>query len=153
MVGVGSSPDGGQSSLDLGAVKAGCGIKLKVLLYNSGPRAAFVKAACCKLESSTPVPESHAHLVPSRSVIAANSTQEVLLYYRPDQEEGRKCRVGKNALALLRVDSVDELMRQRLVWADGEGRGKGGQVMDPTCRQFLSDFPQHQKSSPASSGE
>lgn len=148
VVGVSSSNDG-RSCLELGAVKVACGIKLKVLLYNSGPRAAFVRATCCKLESSTPLPESHAHLVPSWSVIAANSTQEVVLYYRPDPGEEEKCQVGKTPLALLRVQSGDELMRQRLVWADGEGRGK---VLDPTCKQFVSDFPQQKKSSPASSG-
>ena len=153
--GVSSSPSG-QPCLDLGTVEADRGIKLKVLLYNSGPRAAFVHATCCHLESSTPLPDSYAHLVPSQVIIPSHSTQEVLLYFKPDEEDVKKCRVGKNPLALLKIQSGDELVRQRLVWANEEGGGKEGgrecKVLDPACKQFLMGFSQ-QKKAPASSGE
>lgn len=152
MGGVIHSPNG-QSSLDLGTVKAGCGIKLKVLLNNSGPRAAFVHATCCKPESSTPLLDSHAHLIPSRVVVAAHSTQELLLYYRPDQHEEQKCRVSNNPLALLRIQSGDELMRQHLVRANEEEEGEGGRKGKVLDKLFLTGFSQQKKAPSASSGK
>lgn len=152
--GVSSSPEG-RPCLDLGAVETDRGIKLKVLLYNSGPRAAFVHATCCHLESATPFPDSHAHLIPSRVVVAAHSSQELLLYFKPDKDDAEKCRVSKSPLALLKIQSGDELVRQRLVWANEEGEeGEGGKgkIVDPTYKQFLTGFSQ-QKKVPASSGE
>ncbi len=148
---------GGQSCLDLGEVRAGQGIKLNVLLYNSGPRAAFVHAACCGLEGGhAPFPDSHAHLVPSRVVIAPHSTEELPLFYRPTKAEEEKCRVSKSPLARLVLEFGDEVVRQRLVWAvrkeveegggEGEGEGRAPRtILTPTCREFVKEFTQHAK--------
>ena len=106
----------------MGQVAADQGIKLKVSLYNSGPRAAFVRASCCKLESHTPLPDSHAHLKPSHLVIAPHSTEQLLLFYRPDEAEETKCKLSKSPLAHILLETGDELVRQRLVWGlKGEG--------------------------------
>lgn len=158
-----ASPDvsGAGLSLEVGEVKAGRGIKFKVLLYNSGPRATFVRVTCCKLETQQQqqlqqLPDNHAHLAPSRAVIGPHSTQEVQLFYRPTPADEEKCRVssdgggGKTPLALLRLESGDELMRQRLVWADAEG---GARITDPTCSNFLADFAFSQPRKTATSGK
>ena len=149
----------GQSScLDIGEVKAGRGIKFNVLLYNSGPRAAFVRATCCGLDSHAPLPDTHAHLVPSRVVILPHSTQELPLFYRPGRAEEEKCRVGKSPVARLVLQSGDELMRQRLVWAIRkgveEGAGDGAEsrtLLTPTSREFVKEFTQRSKTASGTS--
>lgn len=146
--GASSSSTNGQSCLDIGEVKAQRGIKLKVLLYNSGPRAAFVWATCCKLDSSTPLPDSHAHLMPSHMVIPPHSTEQLLLFYRPDQAEETKCRVNKSPLARLLIATGDELVRQRLVWAMGGKGGPGeGQLegVSSACKEFVKEFSHQEK--------
>lgn len=145
VVGAGPTPNSALDAacaLDLGEVTAKRGIKFKVQLYNSGPRAAFVQATCCSLDDHTPLPENRAHLIPSRAVLAPHSTQELQLFYRPDQSEEEKCRVRRNPLALLKIQSGDELVRQHLSWSLREGRGS----RISTYNEFVRDFPQQKKS-------
>lgn len=149
MGGVSSTPHG-QSCLDIGEVVAQQGIKMKVLLYNSGPRAAFVRATCCKLESSTPMPDSHAHLKPSHLVIAPHSTEQLLLFYRPDQTEEAKCKVSKSPLAHMLLETGDELVRQRLIWGQ---KGEGKQTnRSSTHDDFTKDFTHQEKATSGKPG-
>lgn len=141
--GVSSTPHG-QSCLDVGELVAQQGIKMKLLLYNSGPRAAFVRARCCKLESSSPMLDNHAHLKPSHLVIAPHSTEELLLFYRPDLTEETKCKVSKSPLAHVLLESGDELVRQRLVWGV-KGEGKPVNPSSSSHKDFTKDFTHQEK--------
>ena len=146
VVGAGPSPNSALDTacaLDLGEVKAKRGIKFKVQLYNSGPRAAFVQATCCSLDDHAPLPENHAHLIPSRAVVAPHSTQELQLFYRPTQSDEDMCQVSKNPLALLKIQSGDELVRQQLSWSLREGRGSR---VSTGYNEFVTNFPQQKKS-------
>ena len=141
MGGVNSSD--GQQFLDIGEVRGNCGIKLKVLLYNSGPRAAFVRAVCQQLEASATLPEHRARIVPSNLVILPHSTGELLLFYHPSPAEEERCEVSKNPLAQLLIHTGDEIVRQcltRVVKEGREGRKKEGEVFSLFIQEFVEEF-------------
>lgn len=143
MVGASSTPHG-QACLEMGRVSAEHGIKLKVMLYNSGPRAAFVRTTCRQLDGSTLLPDGHAHLAPSCLVLAPHGTEQVVLYYRPERAEEEKCRLGKSPLACLVLETGDELVRQRLVWGMKK-KAVSHSDTSPTHEEFTSDFTHQEK--------
>lgn len=135
--------------LDLGEVKKGRGIKLKLLLFNSGPRAAFLRAVCHKLDDSVPISDNHIHLAPSNLIILPHSTEEVTLYYRPNQAEEDKCRVSTSALSRLVIYTGDEVVRQQLLKTAKEREEKTDKEYPPissgTNAAFIKDFANQEK--------
>lgn len=144
--GVKFTPSGGHQ-LDIGELRLSHGKKVKVLLYNSGPRTTFIHAMWQELESHTPLPDSRAHIIPPNLVIPAHSTGEIQLFYHPNKMEEEKCRVGKYSLARLVIYSGDECVRQKLVQAVKEKETRKERSSSPTTivDTFAKDFPGQEK--------
>jgi len=77
-------------------------------------------------------------LTPSHLVIAPHSTEQVLLLFRPDQADEKRCTLGKSPLAQLVLLTGDELVRQRLVWAvQGEEGEKREEIINSNTNEVV----------------
>lgn len=146
ILGTTNSPDGRQG-LDMGEVKGQQGIKLKISIHNSGPRAGFMQVAAYKLDGSAPLSTERAQLVPSCLVVPQHSSAELQLYYRPDKSEEEKCKGQKSPLSLLVIQCGDEVMRQRLVMTTVSGDKSAAPVSSVNAK-FVKEFS-HQETVPS----
>ena len=143
--GIKFSPESGHQ-LDIGDIRHSVNKKVKVLMYNSGPRACFVHATCQELNGHTPLPDTHAHISPSILVIPAHSTGEVCLFYRPSKAEEEKCVRPGTPLARLVLQSGDECVRHKLMRAVMGGAGDARQLkVSNAISNFVKDIPSQDK--------
>ncbi len=126
--------------MDIGDIHQSNNKKVKVLMYNSGPRASFVHVTCQELDGHASLPESRAHVSPSTLVIAAHSTGEVSLYYRPMKAEVGGCVKSGVPLARLVIQNGDECIRQKLMASMEEDAGRKGSGSG-AIEKFLKDLP------------
>ena len=112
--------------VDLGPVAHQQPSTVKVSLYNSGIRAAFVKAVCFPLdegENTPPLPLTQAMVSPPEFVLHPQQMQELSVVYHPSSsEEAAKCSEISAPLARLVLLNGDEIIRQRFQRAMAAGK-------------------------------
>ena len=141
--------------VDLGAVAVQQCSTVKVSLYNSGIRAAFVKALCFPLdegENISPLPFSRAGVSPAEFVLHPQQMQDLSVVYQPSSsEEVARCSETATPLARLVLLNGDEIIRQRLQRAMAAGAAGSEQAEGEDGREcrlnntfnetFLQRFP------------
>ena len=149
--------------VDLGPVVTHKDSTVKISLYNSGTRAAFVKALCFHLdngENVSPHPLPPADVIPAECVLLPQQMQELSVVYHPTSgEDVAKCSEKTAPLAQLVLLHGDEIVRQRFQRAmaasgdketgEGEDGGQRGCHLNNKVNMlFLQHFP-NQESVPS----
>ena len=135
--------------VELGPVALQQQSSVKVSLYNSGVRAAFVKALCLPLENredTSPLPLSLANVTPSECVLQPQQMQDLTVVYQPSStEEVTQCAETVSPLSRFIVMHGDEISRQRFQRAMASS---SDEVVPQRCplskdfnREFLKHFP------------
>ncbi|XP_078367466.1 uncharacterized protein LOC144651409 isoform X2 [Oculina patagonica] len=99
---------------NVGEVSLGKKNSVKVVVRNSGTRAAFVKAACYSdIHSRQRYPSSHLNVHPDSFVLSERTSKAVLIEYQPLEKDAIKCRTSVNSVAVVAFYTGDEFLRRQ----------------------------------------
>ena len=137
--------------LDLGPLSTQQQSTVKVSLYNSGVRAAFLKALCVSLGDEhelSPLSPDRVTVTPSQCILQPQQIQELNIEYRPDSsEEVTKCSKADTPLARLVLLHGDEIIRQRFHRAMStrkEAESVESHLNKKFNEEFLNYFPEQE---------
>jgi len=99
---------------NVGEVSLGKKNSIKVVVRNSGTRAAFVKAVCYSdIHSLQQYPSSHLKVYPDNFVLSERTSKVVLIEYQPLEKDAINCRTSVNSVAVLAFYTGDEFLRRQ----------------------------------------
>ncbi|XP_074619097.1 uncharacterized protein LOC141877946 isoform X2 [Acropora palmata] len=100
--------------INLGEVSLGKKNSLKVVVRNSGSRAAFVKAVCYSdIHSLQQYPSTHLKVSPNSFILSERTSKTVLVDFQPLEKDAVKCRFVVNSVAVIAFYTGDEFMRRQ----------------------------------------
>ncbi|KAJ7319161.1 hypothetical protein OS493_036674 [Desmophyllum pertusum] len=99
---------------NVGEVSLGKKNHVKVVVRNSGTRAAFVKAVCYSdIHSLQRYPSSHLNIQPDSFVLSERTSKVVLIEYQPLEKDAINCRTSVNSVAVVAFYNGDEFLRRQ----------------------------------------
>ncbi|XP_022796822.1 uncharacterized protein LOC111335223 isoform X4 [Stylophora pistillata] len=99
---------------NIGEVSLGKKNSVKVVVRNSGTRAAFVKAMCYSdIHTLQRYPSSHLKIHPDSFVLSERTSKAVLIEYQPLEKDAINCRTSVNSVAVVAFYTGNEFLRRQ----------------------------------------
>lgn len=99
---------------NIGEVSLGKKNSVKVVVRNSGTRAAFVKVVCYSdIHSLQLYPSTHLKVHPHSFILSARTSKTLLIEFQPLEKDAIKCRTSVNSVAAVAFYTGDEFLRRQ----------------------------------------
>ncbi|XP_068724654.1 centrosomal protein of 192 kDa-like isoform X2 [Montipora capricornis] len=99
---------------NIGEVSLGKRNSVKVVVRNSGTRAAFVKAVCYSdIHLLQQYPPTHLSVHPNSFILSERTSKTLLVEFQPLEKDAIKCRTAVNSVAVIAMYTGDEFMRRQ----------------------------------------